>query len=191
MSRLSSSTGGLWIFFLLWILFSGQWACTPVRYYGPDALTVSEEEAQEEGQEENQAEAQEEAREEGKKVNEIQAEAEEREEEQDRPLALRRGARESGIASFMADETHGRKTASGELFDMHQLVAAHLTLPFDSVVLVRNLANGREVEVRINDRGPFVKGRIIDLSFEAAKQLGLVERGRGRVEIEVIRIGRE
>lgn len=169
----------MWIFFLLWVLFSGKWACTPVRYYGPNAWAMTEAEAQEEAQgEEKEAEA-------------IRAEEVEKEEEQDRPLALRRGARESGIASFMADETHGRKTASGEIFDMRQLVAAHLTLPFDSIVLVRNLANGREVEVRINDRGPFVKGRIIDLSFEAAKQLGLVERGSGRVEIEVIRIGRE
>ncbi|GEM_PF-685443 len=165
----------MWVFFLLCALVSGKWGCTPVRYYGPDALPVNEEEVQEEEEE----------------VEANPAEAQEPEEEEDRPLAMRRGARESGIASFMAGETHGRKTASGEIFDMHQLVAAHLTLPFDSIVLVRNPANGREVEVRINDRGPFVKGRIIDLSFEAAKQLGLVERGSGRVEIEVIRIGRE
>jgi len=178
MSRLSSWTGGMWIFFLLWILFSGKWACTPVRYYGPEAWATTEAEAQEE---EKETEA----------IRTEEVEEEVKEEEQDRPLALRRGARESGIASFMADETHGRKTASGEIFDMRQLVAAHLTLPFDSIVLVRNPANGREVEVRINDRGPFVKGRIIDLSFEASKQLGLVERGSGRVEIEVIRIGRE
>ncbi len=97
---------------------------------------------------------------------------------------------DTGIASFMADEIHGRMTANGELYDMRQLTAAHRTLPFGTIVLVKNSANGRSVEVRINDRGPYVDGRIIDLSFEAAKQLGLVERGSGMVELRVVRYGK-
>jgi len=100
----------------------------------------------------------------------------------------RRHDTERGIASFMADETHGRRTANGEMYDMRQMVAAHLTLPFNSMVRVRNLKNGLEVEVRINDRGPYVRGRIIDLSLEAAKRLGLVEHGSGEVEIEVLEL---
>ena len=89
----------------------------------------------------------------------------------------------------MADETHGRKTANGEMYDMRQLVGAHLTLPFNSIVLVRNLKNGKEVEIRINDRGPYVKGRIIDLSLEAAKRIGIAEEGSGLVEIEILKLG--
>ncbi|HOC24370.1 MAG TPA: septal ring lytic transglycosylase RlpA family protein [bacterium] len=97
---------------------------------------------------------------------------------------------ESGIASFMADELHGRMTASGELYDMRKLTAAHPSLPFGTLVEVRNLANGRSVEVRINDRGPYVAGRIIDLSFQAAVDLELTERGSGKVEVRVIRMPR-
>lgn len=97
---------------------------------------------------------------------------------------------DTGIASFMADEIHGRMTANGELYDIRQLTAAHRTLPFNTIVEVKNLNNGKTVEVRINDRGPYVDGRIIDLSFEAAKLLGLVERGSGMVEIRIVRYGR-
>ena len=97
---------------------------------------------------------------------------------------------ETGIASFMADELHGRMTASGELYDMRKLTAAHPSLPFGTLVEVKNLANGRSVEVRINDRGPYVAGRIIDLSFQAARDLELTERGSGRVEVRVIRTPR-
>jgi rare lipoprotein A len=106
---------------------------------------------------------------------------------EDRPNLF---ATETGIASFMADEIHGRMTANGELYDIRQMTAAHRTLPFNTVVSVKNLANGKIIDVRINDRGPYVDGRIIDLSFEAAKLLGLVERGSGMVELRVVRYGR-
>ncbi|HNS73012.1 MAG TPA: septal ring lytic transglycosylase RlpA family protein [bacterium] len=97
---------------------------------------------------------------------------------------------ETGIASFMADELHGRMTASGELYDMRNLTAAHPSLPFGTLVEVVNLANGRSVKVRINDRGPYVAGRIIDLSFQAARDLELTERGSGKVEVRVIEMPR-
>ncbi len=88
---------------------------------------------------------------------------------------------ERGKASWYGRRFHGRRTASGERFDMHDLTAAHPTLPFGTRVLVRNLRNGREVVVRINDRGPFVKRRIIDLSKAAAEMLGLVHAGEAQV----------
>lgn len=80
---------------------------------------------------------------------------------------------ETGIASWYGRAFHGRRTANGERFDMHAMTAAHKTLPFDSLVLVRNPANERQVVVRINDRGPFRRGRIIDLSQAAARALGI------------------
>ncbi|OGB99584.1 hypothetical protein A2V82_11255 [candidate division KSB1 bacterium RBG_16_48_16] len=93
---------------------------------------------------------------------------------------------EKGMASFTADEQHGQLTASGERYNMRELVAAHPLLPFGTIVKVTNLENGKSVQVRINDRGPFVKSRIIDLSFAAAKQLGFVEKGTVQVQIEVV-----
>lgn len=93
---------------------------------------------------------------------------------------------ETGIASWYGPEFHGRPTSSREIFDQNDLTAAHPTLPFGTMVLVTNLENGRQVTVRINDRGPFVKGRIIDLSYAAARLLGLVGPGTARVRLEVI-----
>ena len=90
------------------------------------------------------------------------------------------------MASFYGSELHGRRTASGERFDMHALTAAHRTLPFGTRLLVTNPSNGRTVTVRVNDRGPFHGGRIIDLSRAAATQIGLVARGHGRVELAVV-----
>jgi rare lipoprotein A len=84
-----------------------------------------------------------------------------------------------GIASWYGPRFHGRRTASGERFDMHALTAAHPSLPFGTVVRVRSLVNGREVEVRINDRGPHIQRRVIDLSRAAAKSLGLLDSGAG------------
>jgi rare lipoprotein A len=84
-----------------------------------------------------------------------------------------------GIASWYGGHFHGRRTASGERFDKDALTAAHPTLPFGTVVRVRSLVNGKEVDVRINDRGPFTGRRMIDLSQGAAKALGLVEAGTG------------
>lgn len=80
-----------------------------------------------------------------------------------------------GLASWYGPGFHGRRTANGEKFDMHQLTAAHPTLPFGTIVRVQSLVNGRSVDVRINDRGPFIKRRVIDLSRAAAQALGLIE----------------
>lgn len=91
---------------------------------------------------------------------------------------------ETGIASWYGKQFHGRKTASGERFDMEALTAAHPKLPFGSWVRVRNLFNGRSVDVRINDRGPHIKRRIIDLSRAAARALGV--SGTHEVEISVL-----
>lgn len=95
------------------------------------------------------------------------------------------GLVETGIASWYGPEFHGRPTSSREIFDQNDLTAAHPTLPFGTMVLVTNLENGRQVTVRINDRGPFVKGRIIDLSYAAARLLGMVGPGTARVRLEV------
>ncbi len=93
---------------------------------------------------------------------------------------------QSGSASWYGPGFHGRKTASGEKFDMYELTAAHKTLPLGSRVMVRNPANGKEVVVRINDRGPYAAGRILDLSKAAASQLGLISRGHGDVELQAM-----
>lgn len=95
-------------------------------------------------------------------------------------------AGQTGEASWYGEPHHGRPTASGETYDMHQLTAAHPTLPLGTRVAVTNLKNGRAVEVRINDRGPHVPGRIIDLSFAAAQQLGAVSSGTIPVRIRVL-----
>jgi rare lipoprotein A len=94
-----------------------------------------------------------------------------------------------GKASFYADQFHGRKTANGETFNMDKLTAAHPSLPFGTLVRVTNLRNGKDVIVRINDRGPFVKGRIIDLSIGAAKEIGLIKSGTTRVKLEALSSG--
>lgn len=91
-----------------------------------------------------------------------------------------------GHASFYGRRFAGRRTANGETFDPRQLTAAHRTLPFGSLVRVTNPRNGRSVTVRINDRGPFIKGREIDLSRAAAEQIGLVKRGVGKVELALV-----
>ena len=96
-----------------------------------------------------------------------------------------------GIASYYASKHHGRRTASGERFDMQELTAAHRTLPFGTRVRVTNLANGRRTVVRINDRGPFRKGRIIDVSYAAARELQMRARGTTRVRLQVLEWGRD
>lgn len=98
-------------------------------------------------------------------------------------LPSEEGFVEEGIASWYGGKFHGRKTANGELYDMYEKTAAHKTLPFGTHVKVANLSNGKEVLVRINDRGPFVKGRIIDLSFAAAKDIALIDPGTTRVRL--------
>jgi rare lipoprotein A len=94
--------------------------------------------------------------------------------------------RQYGNASWYGNSFHGRPTASGESYDMHEFTGAHRDLPFGTVIKVKNLRNGREVVVRVNDRGPFIKSRIVDLSRAAASMLGIVSRGTARVSIEVI-----
>ncbi|TLU53764.1 MAG: septal ring lytic transglycosylase RlpA family protein [Chlorobium sp.] len=93
-----------------------------------------------------------------------------------------------GNASFYAGEFHGRKTANGETFNANQLTAAHPSLPFGTWVKVTNLSNGKDVVVRINDRGPFIKGRIIDLSGSAAKRIGIMQTGIVQVKLEAIKL---
>lgn len=97
--------------------------------------------------------------------------------------------REKGLASWYGEEFAGRATANGEIFDPLQLTAAHRTLPFGTVVEVKNPRNGQVVMVRINDRGPFVGNRIIDLSYAAADKLGMVDTGVGEVELRVLKVG--
>ena len=97
------------------------------------------------------------------------------------------GFSQTGTASYYARKFHGRRTASGERYDMYELTAAHRRLPFGTMVKVTNLSNKRTVIVRINDRGPHAKKRVIDLSFAAAKRIGLVGSGTARVLVEVVR----
>jgi rare lipoprotein A len=95
-----------------------------------------------------------------------------------------------GMASYYAEPYHGRRTANGEIFDTYQdMTAAHKTLPFNTVVKVFNTANGRDVEVRINDRGPFVDGRVIDLSLKAAREIDMVRAGVVPVRLEILKEG--
>ena len=99
------------------------------------------------------------------------------------PITDSTGFVESGIASWYGKDFHGKRTSSGEVYDMHGMTAAHKILPLGTRVMVVNPANGRSVIVRINDRGPFVDGRVIDLSYEAATRLGIAMGGTGRVVV--------
>ena len=97
------------------------------------------------------------------------------------------GQTETGMASWYGHPYHGRRAANGEIYDMEKLTAAHRTLPFDTWLRVVNLDNSKTVEVRITDRGPFVEGRIIDLSHAAARAIDMIGPGIARVRLEVIR----
>jgi rare lipoprotein A len=97
-----------------------------------------------------------------------------------------RGWTEKGIASWYGEPYHGRRTASGEIYDMNEMTAAHKTLDFGTVVKVVRRDTGADIKVRINDRGPFIEGRIIDLSFAAAKKIGLDIDGVAPVKIKVV-----
>jgi len=101
-------------------------------------------------------------------------------------LKSSRGFVQRGIASWYGSKFHGRRTSSGEPYDMYRMTAAHKTLPLPSYVEVTNLANGRRTVVRVNDRGPFHDNRVIDLSYAAAKKLGIVAKGTGLVEIRTV-----
>jgi len=96
------------------------------------------------------------------------------------------GFAQKGIASWYGNKFHGRRTSSGEEYDMYAMTAAHKTLPIPAYVAVKNLDNGREAIVRVNDRGPFHEGRIIDLSYAAATKLGVAKTGTANVEIRVV-----
>jgi rare lipoprotein A len=93
---------------------------------------------------------------------------------------------ERGVASWYGPGFHGNKTANGERYDMHQLTAAHRTLPLGSIAVVRSMSTGRQVTVRINDRGPFARGRVLDLSLAGARALGMTGAGTDQVELQVI-----
>jgi rare lipoprotein A len=97
------------------------------------------------------------------------------------------GDEKIGYASWYGHPYHGRRTSNGETYDMNTFTAAHRTLPFDTMVKVNNLKNGKDVTVRINDRGPFVKDRIIDLSYVAAREIEMVGSGTAKVSLEVLK----
>jgi len=103
-----------------------------------------------------------------------------------RPTYVEVGQKMHGISSWYGPNFHGKQTSNGERYNMHARTAAHKTWPMDTMVRVRNLQNGRSTIVRINDRGPFVRGRIIDCSYKAGKELGLDRMGIAKVEIEVV-----
>lgn len=100
-----------------------------------------------------------------------------------KPMPHARDFSQQGIASWYGKKFHGRKTSSGEVYNMYAMTAAHKTLPLGTWVRVRRLDNGKQIDVRVNDRGPFVHGRIIDLSYTAAKEMDMVGPGTARVEI--------
>ncbi|MEE2754572.1 MAG: septal ring lytic transglycosylase RlpA family protein [Candidatus Latescibacterota bacterium] len=97
------------------------------------------------------------------------------------------GAYQVGPASYYAHKFHGRQTANGEIFDMYGMSAAHRELPLGSVIKVTHLGNGRSLELRINDRGPFIRGRILDLSLGAAQHLDMVEEGVAQIRIDIVK----
>ncbi|WP_028585447.1 septal ring lytic transglycosylase RlpA family protein [Desulfogranum mediterraneum] len=99
------------------------------------------------------------------------------------PIPSAKGYQEQGRASWYGKKFHGRKTANGETYDMYGSTAAHKTLPMGTMLLVKNLENKRKVVVRVNDRGPFAKNRIIDLTYTSAKELGMIKNGTASVEI--------
>jgi rare lipoprotein A len=101
-------------------------------------------------------------------------------------LPSSKGYRERGLASWYGTKFHGKRTSSGEPYDLYAMTAAHKTLPLPTYVEVTNLDNGRSVIVKVNDRGPFHGGRIIDLSYTAASKLGILDKGTGRVEVRAI-----
>ena len=101
---------------------------------------------------------------------------------------VKHGHTQKGVASYYHDSLHGRKTASGEVYNKRILSAAHKSLPLGTKVRVTKVSNGKSIVVRVNDRGPFVKGRIIELSRRAARKLGIINSGVAKVEVEVLSV---
>jgi len=104
------------------------------------------------------------------------------------PIPTAEGYTQEGIASWYGKKFHGRLTSNGEIFDMYKISSAHKTLPIGTTVKVTNLLNNKTILTRINDRGPFVAGRIIDLSFKAAEMIDMVDAGTAKVKIEAVRV---
>jgi rare lipoprotein A len=102
------------------------------------------------------------------------------------PLARADGFIETGVASWYGDKFHGRKTSNGEIYNMYDMTAAHKTLPMNTWVSVHNLENDRKIVVRINDRGPFVTGRVIDLSLTGAREIGIADPGTAKVKVTAL-----
>lgn len=102
------------------------------------------------------------------------------------PLARADGFVQTGVASWYGDKFHGRKTSNGEVYNMFDMTAAHKTLPMNTWVSVQNLENDRKIVVRINDRGPFVTGRVIDLSYTGAKEIGIADPGTAKVKVTAL-----
>jgi rare lipoprotein A len=98
---------------------------------------------------------------------------------------------QTGLASYYGSEFHGRPTSSGEIFDMNGMTAAHQTLPLGTIIRVTHLGNHKSVVVKVNDRGPFVGDRILDLSYEAARKLGMIQEGVARVRIDILEMGED
>ena len=105
-------------------------------------------------------------------------------------LSTAEGYNETGIASWYGTKFHGRKTSTGEVYDVYKITAAHKSLPLPTWVKVTNLENDRTLDVRVNDRGPFKEGRIIDLSYAAAVRLGVFPKGTAKVRVEAIALGK-
>lgn len=99
------------------------------------------------------------------------------------PIPSAHGYSEKGIASWYGPGFHGRRTSNGEIYDKHAMTAAHKTLPMNTMLMVKNIDNGKQTVVRVNDRGPFVRGRVIDLSYKAAQIIGAIHKGTARVQI--------
>lgn len=106
------------------------------------------------------------------------------------PIPSSDGFKQRGLASWYGKDFHGRMTSNGETYDMYSMTAAHKTLPMNTMLLVKNKENGKKLVVRVNDRGPFVNGRIIDLSYKAADQLGVVSNGTAKVELIALAEGK-
>lgn len=106
------------------------------------------------------------------------------------PTFVRNGSKQYGVSSWYGPNFHGKHTSNGEVYNMHARTAAHKTFPMDTIVRVKNLENGTSTVVRINDRGPFVSGRIIDCSYRAGKELGLDKSGIAKVEVTVLGVAK-
>ena len=102
------------------------------------------------------------------------------------PVSAKAKFASSGVASYYGPGFHGRRTANGETFNMHAMTAAHRTLPFGTLIKVTNLSNGKSTIVRVNDRGPYVGNRVIDLSVAAAKEIGSTHSGVAQVSLEIV-----